>query len=80
MQAAARASSSSRSRASPSEAARSSCAGLVVPRLSARSSADARAGAIHVLVNNTGIGVRAAFEDTDQAELRHIFKTNFFDT
>ena len=41
---------------------------------------DARAGAIHVLVNNTGIGVRAAFEDTDQAELRHIFKTNFFDT
>ncbi len=41
---------------------------------------DARAGAIHVLVNDAGIGVLAAFEDTDQAELRHIFETNFFDT
>lgn len=48
--------------------------------IAALSDIDARAGAIHVLVNNAGIGVPAAFEDTDQAELRHIFETNFFDT
>jgi NAD(P)-dependent dehydrogenase (short-subunit alcohol dehydrogenase family) len=38
----------------------------------------ARAGAIDLLVNNAGIGVIAAFEDTSDAELRAIFETNVF--
>lgn len=38
----------------------------------------ARAGALEVLVNNAGIGVLGAFEDTSDAELRAAFETNVF--
>lgn len=39
---------------------------------------DARAGGVDLLVNNAGIGLIGAFEDTDEAELRRLFETNFF--
>ena len=36
------------------------------------------AGRIDVLVNNAGIGAHGPLEETDDAELREVFNTNFF--
>ncbi|WAS96738.1 SDR family oxidoreductase [Nannocystis punicea] len=38
----------------------------------------ARAGGVDILINNAGIGLIGAFEDTDEVELRTLFETNFF--
>lgn len=40
--------------------------------------ATARFGAIDVLVNNAGFGYLAAVEEAQDAEVRHVFETNFF--
>jgi NAD(P)-dependent dehydrogenase (short-subunit alcohol dehydrogenase family) len=40
--------------------------------------AESRFGAIDVLVNNAGYGFRGAVEETDDAEMRQLFDTNFF--
>jgi NADP-dependent 3-hydroxy acid dehydrogenase YdfG len=40
--------------------------------------AQARFGAIDVLVNNAGYGYRGAVEEASQAEIRELFDTNFF--
>jgi NAD(P)-dependent dehydrogenase (short-subunit alcohol dehydrogenase family) len=40
--------------------------------------AEARFGAIDVLVNNAGYGYRAAVEEGDEADVRRLFDTNFF--
>jgi len=40
--------------------------------------AEARFGAIDVLVNNAGYGYRAAVEEAGDAEIRQLFETNFF--
>ncbi|GAA4569097.1 oxidoreductase [Planotetraspora kaengkrachanensis] len=37
-----------------------------------------RFGAVDVLVNNAGYGYRAAVEEGDDADVRHLFATNFF--
>jgi NAD(P)-dependent dehydrogenase (short-subunit alcohol dehydrogenase family) len=40
--------------------------------------AEARFGAIDVLVNNAGYGYRGAVEEADDAEIRQLFETNVF--
>lgn len=40
--------------------------------------AEARFGAVDVLVNNAGHGYRAAVEEADEAEVAELFATNFF--
>jgi NAD(P)-dependent dehydrogenase (short-subunit alcohol dehydrogenase family) len=42
--------------------------------------AEARFGAVDVLVNNAGYGYRAAVEEGDDADVRKLFATNFFGT
>lgn len=42
--------------------------------------AQARFGAIDVLVNNAGYGYRAAVEEGDDADVQRLFATNFFGT
>lgn len=42
--------------------------------------AEARFGAIDVLVNNAGYGYRAAVEEGDEADIRALFETHFFGT
>jgi len=39
---------------------------------------EARFGAIDVLVNNAGYSYRGAVEEADEADIRHLFETNFF--
>lgn len=38
----------------------------------------ASAGELDVLVSNAGYGLHASLEETSEAELRHVFETNFF--
>lgn len=45
---------------------------------SAVKEAEARFGAIDVLVNNAGYGYRGAVEEADETEVRELFETNFF--
>ncbi|MBR2813620.1 MAG: SDR family NAD(P)-dependent oxidoreductase [Reyranella sp.] len=45
---------------------------------SAAKEAEARFGAIDVLVNNAGYGYRGAVEEADETEVRELFETNFF--
>lgn len=45
---------------------------------SAVEEAEARFGAIDVLVNNAGYGYRGAVEEADETEVRELFETNFF--
>lgn len=45
---------------------------------SAVKEAEARFGAVDVLVNNAGYGYRGAVEEADEAEVRELFETNFF--
>lgn len=45
---------------------------------SAVKEAEARFGAIDVLVNNAGYGYRGAVEEADEIEVRELFETNFF--
>ena len=40
--------------------------------------AEARFGAVDVLVNNAGYGYRGAVEEADEADVRRLFDTNFF--
>jgi NAD(P)-dependent dehydrogenase (short-subunit alcohol dehydrogenase family) len=40
--------------------------------------AEARFGAIDVLVNNAGYGYRGAVEEAEDADIRQLFETNFF--
>ncbi|GAC1453321.1 MAG: oxidoreductase [Pseudarthrobacter sp.] len=47
---------------------------------SAVEQARARFGRIDVLVNNAGYGYRAAVEEADDADIRHLFDTNVFGT
>ena len=42
--------------------------------------AEARFGAVDVLVNNAGYGYRAAVEEGDEADVERLFATNFFGT
>jgi NAD(P)-dependent dehydrogenase (short-subunit alcohol dehydrogenase family) len=42
--------------------------------------AEARFGAVDVLVNNAGYGYRAAVEEGDDADVRRLFDTHFFGT
>jgi NADP-dependent 3-hydroxy acid dehydrogenase YdfG len=44
------------------------------------SAAEARFGAVDVLVNNAGGGSHGSVEDTDERELRQTFEVNFFGT
>jgi NAD(P)-dependent dehydrogenase (short-subunit alcohol dehydrogenase family) len=46
---------------------------------SAIEAAEARFGGIDVLVNNAGYGYRGAVEEADDADIRRLFETNFFD-
>ncbi len=42
------------------------------------SAAERRFGAIDVLVNNAGHGLRAAVEEADESDVRDLFETNVF--